>query len=98
MSPVRSATLALLVTAVSATALAQPVVPDPGPFDDGMLPTAAIEIHPDTLAAILAPDNAESDVEYRATFTWAGTHVAVVRARAADGPAERATRRLTVVR
>ena len=61
--------LALLLALLVPTALAQPVVPDDGPFG-GALPTASIEIHPDTLAAILAPENQQSDVEYRALFTW----------------------------
>ena len=64
----RLALLASLLLAVGASA--QPLDPDAGPFAGGALPTASIETHPDTLAAILAPENQQSDVEYRATFTW----------------------------
>ena len=62
-----------LVTAIFfvAPVFAQPISLDAGPvFDDSRLPTVRLSIHPDTLAWILNPDNAASDIEWRATFVW----------------------------
>ncbi len=62
---------ALLAAFVALPAPAQPLFPDAGTvFDDTILPTVRITLHPDTLAWILDPENAESDVEWRATFVW----------------------------
>jgi len=61
----------VLTALVAAPALAQPIQPEAGPvFDDTNLPTVRLTLHPDTLAWILNPDNAQSDVEWRATFVW----------------------------
>ncbi|MEO0557413.1 MAG: CotH kinase family protein [Bacteroidota bacterium] len=61
----------LLAALVAAPALAQPLSPEAGPvFEDSTLPTVRLTLHPDTLAWILDPDNAESDIEWRATFVW----------------------------
>ncbi|GAB5534692.1 MAG: hypothetical protein Rubg2KO_09410 [Rubricoccaceae bacterium] len=63
--------VALLAAFVATPALAQPLSPEAGPvFDDSVLPTVRLTLHPDTLAWILNPDNAQSDIEWRATFVW----------------------------
>ena len=66
--PMRALALALSLAAAAASA--QPLTPALGPFDAATLPTARVELDPDTLAWILDPANAESDREWRATFTW----------------------------
>jgi hypothetical protein len=50
---------------------AQPLPLEVNPFfDETRLPTLSIDLHPDTLALILAPGNEQSDREYRARFTF----------------------------
>ena len=62
---------ALLAAFIAVPALAQPIQPEAGTvFDDTVLPTVRLTLPPDTLAWILNPDNAQSDIEWRATFVW----------------------------
>ncbi|MEM6326231.1 MAG: CotH kinase family protein [Bacteroidota bacterium] len=67
----RAFLVAALLGLTALPALAQPLFPAPGRvFTDSRLPTVEITIPPDTLATILDPANAQSDVEYRARFIW----------------------------
>lgn len=56
--------------------LAQPRLPEPNPvFDDAGVSRVEILIDADSLAALLAPENAQSDHEYLATFIFTGAGV-----------------------